>query len=594
MEKINQQKLLESWTPVINKVTNNAVSPDRMGWIAQLAHNQQMSLNEAAVGGVSAPYATLNNTLGVGNAVPASMAGMTAADQTAPAAVGSGDKWHSLLPVAIQVAARTIGFDLVNVTTLDGPTGVLPFMDYVYADSKAPYGATPARDAATANPKTPWRGVEGKDKAYKEYDNLSIFKVKLDGEWTGDASVVTRRDFEKFLRDASVITLGGSDATVEFVSRSRIGGDLIFKVLETAKSLGEIFESGSAAVKAEPKAGTALTFNVKGISRVSMLEDQILGYAGSGRYDSDKWSGTFQDPFHLYEPMDRATGETQIPRRLSLTVDTKFIQVGKIQVAVNVTREQVTDLQKQWGIDVLKMVENAAINELTQTINKHILSRLFALGWRNHLKAYAAEGVNLNLSLDTTIGADATIGFATYEDGQSIEVADAQMPIPAMNNYGDFENLDTRYARVAKLVKTAGNIIMQRGRRGPATFVVCNSKVASMLQDQSQYTFAPLANTFNQNNGQLYPLGTLAGMTVYVDPMMRYDDTRILVGRKGDKDEPGLHFCPYLMAESVNFINPMTMAPQLVISSRYALVDVGWYPETQYLTLFVNTPENMY
>ena len=209
MEKINQQKLLESWTPVINKVTNNTVSPDRMGWIAQLAHNQQMSLNEAAVGGVSAPYATLNNTLGVGNAVPASMAGMTGADQTSPAAVGSGDKWPSLLPVAIQVAARTIGFDLVNVTTLEGPTGVLPFMDYVYADSKAPYGATPAYDASTANPQIGWNGVKP---AYKEYDNLSIFKVKLDGEWSGDASVVTRRDFEKFLRNASAITLNTSDA----------------------------------------------------------------------------------------------------------------------------------------------------------------------------------------------------------------------------------------------------------------------------------------------------------------------------------------------------------------------------------------------
>ena len=593
MEKINQQKLLESWTPVINKLTNNAVSPDRMGWIAQLAHNQQMSLNEAAVGGVSAPYATLNNTLGVGNAVPASMAGMTGADQTSPAAVGSGDKWPSLLPVAIQVAARTIGFDLVNVTTLEGPTGVLPFMDYVYADSKAPYGATPAHDASTANPQIGWKGVKP---AYKEYDNLSIFKVKLDGEWSGDASVVTRRDFEKFLRNASAITLNTSDAKLEFVSRSRIGGDLIFKVLETAKSLGEIFESGSVNAEAKPASGSgsALTFKVKDISRVSMLEDQILGYAGSGRYDSDKRSGTFHDPLHIYEPMDRATGETQIPRRLSLTVDTKFIHVGKIQVAVNVTREQVTDLQKQWGIDVLKMVENAAINELTQTINKHILSRLFALGWRNHLKAYAAEGINLNLSLDTNIASDATIGFATYEDGMTIEPEDAKMPMPVMNEYGDFENLDTRYARVAKLVKTAGNIIMQRGRRGPATFIVCNSKVGSMLQDQAQYTFAPIANTFNQNNGQLYPLGTLAGMTVYVDPMMRFDDTRILVGRKGDKDEPGLHFCPYLMAESVNFINPMTMAPQVVISSRYALVDVGWYPETQYFTLFVNTPENMY
>lgn len=585
MEKINQTKLLESWSPVINKITNNSVPADRMEWISKLAHNQQMALNESNVGGVGAPFATLNNTLGVGNAIPAGMAAMTAGEQTSVNAKGSGDKWPALLPVAIQVAARTIGFDLVNVTTLDGPTGALPFMDYVYADAKAPYGATPGHDVKSANPKIGWKG-DDKTPAYKDFGDLSVFQVTLVP--ASDASAKTRRELEEEFRKAAKIML--DDMQVEFVSFSRLKANPIFKLVKAGtKTLGEIFAAGTATLTVD-----AETYIVKNVARVSMLEDQILGYAGSGRYDSDKWSGTFQDPYHLYEPMDRATGENQVPRRLSLTVDTKFIQVGKIQVAVNVTREQVTDLQKQWGIDVLKMVQNAAINELTQTINKHILSRLFALGWKNHLKAYAAEGINLNVSFNAALPADSSVGFATYDDGVEITYDKALMPLAPMADYGNFENLDTKFNRVAKLVKTAGNIIMQRGRRGPANFVVCNAKVASMLQDQSQYSFAPIANTFNQNNGQLYPLGTIAGMTVYVDPLMRFDDTRILVGRKGDKDEPGLHFCPYLMAEDVNFINPFTMAPQVVISSRYALVDVGWYPETQYLTLFVDTPDNMY
>ena len=131
--KVNVTKLLESWAPVISDMTKGAVDAksEKMEWIAKLANNEQMHLNEEAVGGIGMPYATLNNTLGIGNAVPASAAAMTGAEQTSNNAIGSGDKWPSLLPVAIQVAARTVGFDLVNVTTLDGPTGVLPFIDYV-------------------------------------------------------------------------------------------------------------------------------------------------------------------------------------------------------------------------------------------------------------------------------------------------------------------------------------------------------------------------------------------------------------------------------------------------------------------------------
>jgi hypothetical protein len=92
----------------------------------------------------------------------------------------------------------------------------------------------------------------------------------------------------------------------------------------------------------------------------------------------------------------------------------------------------------------------------------------------------------------------------------------------------------------------------------------------------------------NQNNGALYPLGTLAGMTIYVDPNMKYEDTRILVGRKGADEEPGLKFMPYLMAESIQTIAEGTMAPKIAVKSRYALVEAGFHPQTQYFTFLIN------
>jgi hypothetical protein len=69
---------------------------------------------------------------------------------------------------------------------------------------------------------------------------------------------------------------------------------------------------------------------------------------------------------------------------------------------------------------------------------------------------------------------------------------------------------------------------------------------------------------------------------------MKYDDTRILVGRKGADEEPGLKFMPYLMAESIQTIAEGTMAPKLAVKSRYALVEAGFHPETQYITFLVN------
>ena len=168
--KLNIAQIVESWSPAIKQLTNNAVNesnPDKLAWMCEYAHNHTMHLNEEAVGGVSFPYQTLNNTMGIGNAVPASFAGQTAADQSNIKAYGSGDKWPSLLPMALQVAARTVGFDLVNTVPFQGPTGVLPFLDYVYAGSKEPYGATPAYNGETANPAI---GVNKREPAYELYD----------------------------------------------------------------------------------------------------------------------------------------------------------------------------------------------------------------------------------------------------------------------------------------------------------------------------------------------------------------------------------------------------------------------------------------
>ena len=583
--KLNIAQIVESWSPAIKQLTNNAVNesnPDKLAWMCEYAHNHTMHLNEEAVGGVSFPYQTLNNTMGIGKTVTASFAGQTAADQSNIKAFGSGDKWPSLLPMALQVAARTVGFDLVNTIPFQGPTGVLPFLDYVYAGSKEPYGATPAYNGETANPAI---GVNGKDPAYALYDAPHAFRCKLvaDDKKAAIKKIVDACDASTF------ITIGTepNEMKVQYIGLSRLSAEPMFKVMpgQTGIALGKVFGAENSA-----KIKGIDNVTLKGARLISALEDQIQGFTGAGKYDSDRWTGTFQDPNHLYEPMDRATGEMQYPRQMNLKVFTKFVSVGTQSVAVAVTQEQVQDLQKQWGIDVLKLVENAAINELSQSINKHILSRLFALGWKNHVQAYEAEGINLNIDLTKDSAIDVT--FASYDDRGEIQMS---MPVAKPATYGDgsFENADTMFKKIGVNMLAAGNVIMQRGRRGAANFVVTNWKIATMLQSNAQYAFSPIANTFNQNNGSLYPVGTIAGLTVYVDPLMHTQDTRVLVGRKGDKDEPQVVFCPYIMAESVRLITEGTASPKVLIKSRYALVDLGWYPQLNYLTFYVKTAEGL-
>lgn len=611
--------ITESWAPMIERVTG-VKDPEKLAWMSQLAHNTA-KLNEDAFqlgsnsfaqqGGTYTPYNNLYNTVGVGNPAPAGKPALTGADYADNTTLGSGDKYPALLPLALKVAAKTIGFELVNTTPIQGPTGVLPYMDYVYSGSKQPYGATPAYNSESANPRYFNQNGSNKDFAYSHFGLPASFKasiVKNDSQSVSEIKAALKDATKKLILAGTKLTAtvsSGAALVVEFIGWSRIDGNPMFKVVSGDRSLGDYFDgeltlTGNAVKLAGKSEENTVEIKIAGPQLISMLEDQIQGFAGAGERDRDAWYGTYQDGTVLYEPMSRGTGEMTMPRQLSLQLFTKHIQVGTIQVGCAVTQEQVTDLQKQWGIDVVKMVENAGINELSSTINRHITSRLFALGWKNHCKLVEVEGnnANLNLSFDpksaTTTKmtpalaipqgdtADNGTGYTSYTN-----VALPYKPL-YINENATFENRDTLLKRIATNIMLASNWIQQRGRYGAATFVVTNITVASALQSNAHYTFSPIDNTINQTVGNLYPIGTLAGLTIYVDPLMGGNDTRVLVGRKGGKDEPGVHFCPYVMAESVKIIAEGTAAPKLYIKSRYALVDAGFFPETQYITFCVD------
>ena len=607
--------------------------------MSKLAHNTA-KLNEDAFvmpsnaysqfGGTYQPYNNLYNTLGVGDPVPAGKPALTGADYADNKNLGSGDKYPTLLPLALKVAAKTIGFELVNTTPLDGPTGVLPYMDYVYSGSKQPFGATPAYSAKTQNP----MANSQSNAPFEMYGLPHAFKASIapgeativDGSTTDSSAAVklSPAQIKRMLKGASAMPAGttlvskidaidgdahnAAKLVVEFVGWSRIDGDPMFKVVSGTQSLGAYFNGGALDFEAVyTPVGTAEEVNVvltlHAPRLISMLEDQIQGFTGAGERDRDAWYGTYQDGTTLYEPMSRGTGEQTMARQLSLQLFTKHVQVGTIMVGCAVTQEQVTDLQKQWGIDVIKMVENAGINELSATINRHITSRLFALGWKNHYKLVEVEGpaANLNLSFDpsytATSGVRMTPALAIPQSEQNDPTGVAyksyvNVALPYKPMYipsgAAFENRDTLLKRLAVNFLAASNWILQRGRYGAATFAVTNITIATLLQSNANYTFSPVANTISQNGGSLYPIGGMFGLTIYVDPLMGGSDNRVLVGRKGGKDEPGVHFCPYVMAESVQIIAEGTMSPKLMIKSRYALVDAGFYPETQYLTFCVD------
>jgi len=541
---MNKHQLLESWTPTIEQTIGKDVDATKKHLVATICQLQETYESKLqGMGGLmeNNAYATLGSVNGMG----AVQLPTTNGNGWSTGAAGSGDVPYSLLPLAIQVAAQTIGLELVPTIPMNSPVGMLSYMDFVYSGGKNGYA--PLNDLYA-------KGTSGFGA------NSPIYiKVPLD-------------DYTLAVKGATA-TLDTTAVTV--LGQSRIDG---YAILKLPRELGAAVSVATLVPAATP--GTnALTFagGTAGITAkaelVKALEDHIIDFS----------TNQGADTFNQVDKMSRLQGETTPANVGNLQLFSKAIEAKTVQAAAAVTREQLMDL-KQFGIDAVAQANQFLANEMTQVINKDILGEIFELGLTNHKNIETVSGKNYHLVLDqnNTANSIATLAAANpfwgYFTGMgSVTSVDAA-------NLGA-ENLATRQRRLMSRMLASSNIISVRGRRGPATFAVCSGGVASGFQDCAGFVPYPIANTINQVPGALYPIGTLAGVAVYVDPNMTWEDGRIALGRKGDGNTPGLVFMPYVMADTVETIAEGTMAPKLQMKSRYALVHAGHHPETMYLTI---------
>ena len=527
MYLINEQEIFGKWAPIIESTTG-IQERNRVEWMSKYCHYHELYENNslAQLGAVNGMGATRFP------GDPGTQAGFATQD------TGSGDKAHTLLPLAMQVAAQTIGLDLVPVVPMPGPMGVLTYLDFVYAGGQT---------ASTTN---------------------APLLIKINYGSTAVPAFV--------VGGTSVSTNG---VTLAYVGSSRLDGYPIFHVRGTLSG-ATILATYTTILGASGISGVTGSSSGLNVELVKALEDHITGFSGQALTNNDYTGDDINDPY------SRSLGESTMDNVMNLSLFNKSVEAKTFQVAAAVTREQVQDL-KQFGVDAVSQVESVLINELTQSINKNILSRLFALGETNHKNVVASQGINFFLNIGATsivvsgTSANTQTNFGAYIQDTTLRAA--TILASEVTNSAS-ENLSTRQRKIMSKILAIANLIAIRGRRGPATFIVTNGQVCSALQDIAGFVPAPMANTINQMSGSLYPIGTVAGLAIYNDPNMAWNDTRFLVGRKGDGNSPGLVFMPYLMAESVQTIAEGTMAPKVAVKSRYALVEAGFKPETMYIT----------
>ena len=558
--RIDKQKAVKKWAPVLE---NMGVTGERVDWMAEYAEFH--SINENA-------YVNAANVSGMGGVIaaqPSTLAGQTIGNSTAlggygPGSLaGSGDVGQNLLPVAMKIAAQTIGLDLVAVKPSPGPKIDLLYVDFRYDDN--PLGNEDERPQVFK--------LNIADVAERDAVNASL---------TANAGLqtqggLTSRWFTNVYGSTvnQVIEPTGSKAgVVEFLGFSRIDG---FPMFRAYRQFNTAHTAVSSATTTWGFDATRNTFAPEGsmvsqiltvgtssvtpgsdnltVELVSALEDHIPGFSANWN------SAEGQGPAGQY-PMDRDMDDKRYAGVIGPKISSKTVAVGTLEVTSALRRTEIEDIKANTGMDIVQKMESILVNELSQTISKQIVAKIFEMGDINRLSAplTATPGQTI-FDLNTT--------YVSAVGGETTHAVQRKLITKIMH---------------------ASNYLATEGRVGPAQFLITNGGLAAALADITGYTINPVKSKLN-GAGQLYPVGSIGDISIYVDPYMKYNDNRIVLGRKNNPDQPGIIFVPYLMAQSISIISEATFAPRMLLRSRYAVAEVGWFPQKQFMTINVKDDE---
>ena len=560
--RIDKQKAVKKWAPVLE---NMGVTGERAEWMAEYAEfhsiNENAYVNASNVGGMGA---VLNPVLGANN-LPGTTNG--SAWSNGGGIAGSGDVGQNLLPVAMKIAAQTIGLDLVAVKPTPGPKIDLLYIDFQYDDTVSNERPQVFKVGAANITAINTALTTALTAASIRQNSGGLQNGRLWTALNGTVQAAAPFGGAGYLSGATTdSTFTSKEGVVEFLGFSRIDGQPMFKAYRQANTAGQLNYFAYDATLNTFGSTQALTFDVQRIAGVtvstvtinliSALEDHIPGFSSNWSMTTAGNAGYAQGAY----PMGRDTDDNSYAGVIGPKISSKTIAVGTIEVSSALRRTEIEDIKANTGMDIVQKMESILVNELSQTISKQIVAKIFEMGALNATNAPVSPvaGVATIFDLDTS--------YVTSGPGG-----------------------ETTHAVQRKLVTKiahASNYIATEGRVGPAQYLITNGGLAAALSDISGYTVNPVKSKMN-SQGQLYPVGSIGDISIYVDPYMKYNDNRIVLGRKNNPDQPGIIFVPYLMAQSISVISEATFAPRMLLRSRYAVAEVGWYPQKQFMTITV-------
>lgn len=504
-------------------------------------------------------FAMPGNVIGMGEVVNADASNQHQGGIWNPAyKAGSGDIPSYVFGLQSHIALHCIGFDLMPTIAVDTPKVMINFVDTVYG------GGT-----------------------FDDAENLPSF-IEV------GAPLFTRQWLKQLgmKRATSKVVIADKDnnaVEMLFIVASTIKTAITVEVLSTGKmNAGTYTKDNSLTVKEvadgiNAEAGAKVYMSVDGTTydAGTDLPSVTLNYASATRTNIAEAASNNNS----FGGMTRAQQEKGPKHKLNVISFDKQLEMVGLEIEADTSNIQIKDMAAQ-GINVIAHLYTGVQNQLVQSLDEVILDHLYCMGVEHAVNAYQSQGENWNLYIAAPSKTEKV--FTDIDvDFRDMLKADVRSKMGAITNSiqsSGYENMNTHADRLYARILVAAEFVGQDNRIAPPDFLVAGGRLLACLKKNAQFSTCPHPTTLS-NNPELNYTGTIfETISVYKNPRIDFSDPRILLGRRGNDTDPGSKFLAYDLAASRQIIAEGTMAEKIRVWSRFAIADVGFYPELNYLT----------
>ncbi len=535
---------------------------------------------------------------------------------------GSADVYPTLLPIAVQPVRKTNFFDFLGakaIFQMNSQSGLLYFMDGIYSGGRL-------------NSSIPTKYIE----TTQINPTTAITDSYNTAGWGGATNITTVSQIPlgaivSVLTDglitvaAGAITIAGSSpapvaATLIYVGTNPYSGNSIFQVLsfdnsyaniEAAVAAGKtmyfmskalVLPTGEVSITTASIAGgisvveatlqltsspklkevsetEVYNFGFTMIDQADYVTPRFAGYTpdsylnltqGTGA-TANQYTGVVGSPNFTsvagttYAGMTRNALENFTPSQVDIKIKSVPVEATGSAVRGTLGIVKGQDLRHMFKMDGVNTIKELMGNAIAQDLNMVGNSYVYSLGQRAAVTCDRVEG--------TTFSTTPAVG-GMFDNA------------PSGTATGTIDNTITYQRRMVTLFKLTAAMVGHRNRNDrSADKALIGKRLAEALIDNKENIYNKTEIVAEDKEVKLGKLGNIE-LIKATDRKFGYES--VLFGQTAtNESDNGLKFCPYIMAALTETTAESTHAWSGQLTSRFAFVEAGWYPENAYLKLAI-------